>query len=190
MIPSGFITAPLNHLLAQSDWASRRLQSHSGKTLCIACGPLRSRLQITAAGLFTGSVADQDDVVITLPANVPFLLVSEPQAIFAGANLQGSADITESLAFVFRNLRWDAEADLARFTGDIVAYRLLRAIQAFFSWQTTSLGNLGNNVSEFLVEEAQLSPHTPELRALAADNQLLLGELNQLEARIGKLKAG
>lgn len=188
MIPSGFLTAPLNHLLAQSDWASRRLQAHSGKTLCIACGPLRSRLQITPAGLFSSSEAEQDDVVITLLANVPFLLVSEPQAIFAGANLQGAADLSESLAFVFRNLRWDAEADLARFTGDIVAYRLLRAIQAFFSWQTTSLTNLRSNLTEFLIEEARLSPQTPELRALADDSKRLASTLDQLEARIGKLK--
>ena len=186
-MPSGLATSLLNHLLAQSDWASSRLQPHSGKVLAIVCGPLQQRLAITAEGQFATATSDSDDVLITLPADTPLRLVLDRQSIFADAKLQGAADFTETLAFVFRHLRWDAEADLARLTGDIAAYRLLRLARDFFAWHSRSLNNLGSNLSEFFLEEESLFVQQRDFAALSHAQQLCTAELTALESRIRRL---
>lgn len=176
-----------NHLLAQSTWASQRLRDHAGKCFCLAGGPLRLRFQISEDGSFAAASAQQDDVTITLPADTPLRLLTDRSSIFAGANLQGSADFAETLGFVFRNLRWDAEADLARFTGDILAYRLLRALSEFFSWQQNSLENTAANLGEFLTEETSILPLAREYPELKDASAILGHDLASLEARIARL---
>lgn len=187
MIPTGLATSLLNHLLAQSDWASARLQAHSGKVLSIVCGPLRQRLAVTSDGRFGVATDGTDDVVITLPADTPLRLVLDQSSIIAEAKLQGAADFTETLAFVFRHLRWDAEADLARVTGDIAAYRLIRLARDFLEWHSRSLRNLGDNLSEFFLEEEALFVQQRDLAELHDAHQHCADQLLALEARINRL---
>ena len=52
-----------------------------------------------------------------------------------------------------RHLRWDAEGDLAKLTGDIAAHRLIGAARRFFGWQRRSALNFAENMAEYLVEE-------------------------------------
>lgn len=182
------LTAPLNHLLAQSDWASQRLRSHAGKVLELTCGPLAARLHITSVGLFsTAPAGASSDVKITFPVDAPLRLLHDQDSLLTATSLQGPADLTESLAFVFRNLRWDAEGDVAKLTGDIVAYRLIRAVQAVFSAQQQQLLNLQANINEFIVEERRLLPQTPELVALRTESAQLGHVLTRLESRIQAL---
>ncbi|HRE17833.1 MAG TPA: hypothetical protein PLW86_12350, partial [Rhodocyclaceae bacterium] len=163
-------------------------QPYSGKTLAIVCGPLRLRLAITEAGQFATASAGEDDVLITLPADTPVRLVFDQPSVFARTTLQGRADFAEALSFVFKNLHWDAEADVARLTGDIVAYRLVRVARDFLSWHTRSLSNLTGNVSEFLVEEERLFALHRDLAGFAENNQRTANELSRLEERIGRLR--
>lgn len=181
------LIAPLNHVLSQSTWATQRLRDHASKCFCLAGGPLRLRFQITESGFFAAASARQDDVTITLPADTPLRLLTDRSSIFAGARLQGSADFAEALGFVFRNLRWDAEADLARFTGDILAYRLLRAVSEFFSWQQRSIENTAANFGEFLTEEASFLPSAREYPGLLEATETLSRDLASLDARIARL---
>lgn len=187
MLP--LLSAPLNHLLAQSDWASQRLRIHAGRVLAVHCAPFVLRLQITPDGLFTDALAGSDnDVTITLPADTPLRLLGGQDSLLAAASLQGPADLSETLAFVFRNLRWDAEADLAKLTGDILAFRLIRIIQSIFAAQKRAAGNLQTNLVEYLVDEQRLLPQTPELGALRAGNEDLGLSLSRLESRIQALR--
>jgi hypothetical protein len=55
---------------------------------------------------------------------MPAKLLLDRDALFASVKLSGSADLAECLAFVFRNLGWDIEEDLASVLGDIPARRL------------------------------------------------------------------
>lgn len=184
MLPR-LLSAPLNHLLAQSDWASQRLRPHAGRVLAVRCAPFAVRLQITPEGWFADAPSEShDDITITLPADTPLRLLSGQESVLAAASLQGPADLSETLAFVFRNLRWDAEADLAKLTGDILAFRLILAIQAIFAAQQRAAGNLQANLVEYLVDEQRLWPQTPELGALRAGNEDLGRALSRLESRI------
>jgi len=120
-----------NHLLAGEDWARNRLKPFAGQHACIGMGPFSIAMTIAGDGsLSAASGFVVPDVSIHLPDDAPVRLISDPGSVFSAARLSGKADFAEALGFVFRNLRWDPEADLAGLTGDIVARRVVSTTAA------------------------------------------------------------
>ena len=123
--------AGLNHLHSGEDWARSHLMPFSGQTFRIEVGSVALRLAITPEGLFrkqeNADIAPA--VTLSLPAEVPLRLLGgldERSSVLASAHISGSADLADCLGFVFRNLRWDVESDLASLVGDMAAHRLAR----------------------------------------------------------------
>jgi ubiquinone biosynthesis protein UbiJ len=117
----------------------------------------------------------------------PLKSYQEPRAAFAAARLSGSAEFAETVAFVFRNLRWDVEADLAAVIGDIPAHRSFAAIQNFIALQKRSVTNLGRNFKEFLTEDSQQLVAQRDISAFSQSVEMLRDDLARLEKRISKL---
>lgn len=178
----------LNHLVHGEAWAQERLLAHSGAHIAIEAGPVLLRLQIDDRGLFRA--ADEihvADVTLTLPSDAPLRLLFDRDAVFSSVRLAGTADVAESLAFVFRNLRWDVEDDLAKLVGDIAAHRIVRAGRALGSGLSDALRRMAENAAEFTTEESGLLPPGREVVAFADAIQLLTDDLNRLEHRITAL---
>lgn len=147
----------INHLLAGEGWASERLRPFAGRRLCLQGGPMRLELEVDEQGLFRSpDGAGTADVCIELPADAPWRLLSERDSVFQQARISGTADFAETLGFVFRNLGWDVEADLAEYLGDIPARRLVMGGRRFLAWQGQVARNLAGNVAEYVSEEADL----------------------------------
>lgn len=184
------VVPALNHVLNSEPWAVARLQPYAGKSLLIVAQPVELRLCISANGLF--SVADSQSeppaVTIFLPDDIAFNIISGNQAAaFAAARLSGSAEFAEAIAFVFRNLRWDAEADLAAVIGDIPAHRIFVAIQMFIEQQKCNVINLGRNFKEFVTEDSQQLVAQRDIKAFGQSVETLRDDLARLEKRISKL---
>jgi ubiquinone biosynthesis protein UbiJ len=178
----------LNHLVAGEAWASGRLRPFAGQRLSIAGGPFPVQLGVTAAGLFeTVDSSAAPSVTITLPADFPARLLVDRSSLFAAAKLSGSADFAETLAFIFRNLRWDAEDDLAKYVGDIAAHRLLQAGNSLLEWQSKAAGNLLANVAEYATEDSSLLAAPRDLQAFGAAVSTLRDDLARLEKRLQRL---
>lgn len=125
----------LNHLLSQASWARARLRPFAGRRLTLDAGEGKTAafvvsFVVTAEGLFApgdgDSGNDESNTVITLQASLPGAL-ADRETLFKSAHLSGNAEFAEAISFVFRHLQWDAEADIARFTGDLLAPRLAAA---------------------------------------------------------------
>jgi len=178
----------LNHLLASESWATERLHPFAGQILCIEGGGLTLRLAVDAKGMFAEAPATGEPTVsISLPADTPWRLLTDRPSILANARLAGPADFTETLGFVFRNLRWDAEADLAALVGDIPARRLVMAGRQFVGWQAAATRNALANMAEYGSEESGLLVPVREFRSFAATLNDVRGELAELERRLQKL---
>lgn len=178
----------LNHLITGEPWAGERLRAFAGQRLAIAGGPFPVHLGVTAAGLFAAVEASGEPAVtITLPADFAARLLVDRGSLFAAAKLAGSADFAETLAFVFRNLRWDVEDDLARRVGDIAAHRMVRAGRAAHQWQRAALHNLAANVADYATEESALlvPPRAVQAFVLAVDT--LRDDVARLEKRLQRL---
>lgn len=179
----------LNHLIEAESWAQARLAAHSGAQLAIDAGVFAVRLGIDERGLFQeADQARQPDVCITLPPDVPVRFLLDRDSLFSSVKLGGSADIAESLAFVLRNLRWDAEADLASFIGDIPARRLALLAREIALGIQRALGRAAENFSEFAVEESgMLLPSRVVVQFGSAVNAIR-DDMARLEKRISRLE--
>ena len=149
----------LNHLLKGEDWARAHLKSFAGQTARLEMPPLRLAIAITPEGFFRHADNDNDlepTVRISLPADTPLRTLSgfaDRSSLLASAQIQGSADLADCLGFVFRNLNWDVESDLAPWFGDIAAHRLVHCGRQFAGWQRKLGWNLARNLADFLTEE-------------------------------------
>lgn len=178
----------LNHVIQGESWAQARLMAHSGAQVLIASGPFVLRLGIDERGLFhAGDRALEPDVSITLPSDVPARLLFDRDSLFSSVKIGGSADIAESLAFVLRNLHWDAEADLARLLGDIPARRLARFTQAMAAAMQQAIARVADNISEYAIEEAGMLTASRDLAEFGSAVTCLRDDIARLEKRISRL---
>ena len=182
------VCGPVNHLLKTSPWALARLRSFSGAVVAVEGVPFRLRLKIQDTGFL--SVAEPDEppaVVIFLPADALARLLIDSASLFSSIKISGAADLAETLGFVFRNLEWDAEADLAGFVGDIPARRFMLAGQGVATGLRNSAERGLENFREYFVDEQGLIAADEELVAFGKAVDVLRDDLSRLEKRINRL---
>ena len=180
----------LNHLLFHETWARSRLKAFAGQTLRLEVGGLAVLLSIDNTGLFEGgtSRALAPTVSITLPNDWLRHAVANHTSVFSLANITGSADLAETLGFVFRNLHWDAESDLSLWIGDVAALRLVRGSKRLFSWHVEAVKRLSLNVTEFLVEENPTITRGYDLTKFCTEVDCVSDECTRLEKRLERIK--
>ena len=182
------IVKPLNHVLGASPWAVERLRRHAGAHVCLRAGPLALMLCIDGRGLLQAAEQIGDpDVTIELNEDFPAKLLLERESVMSSARLSGSADVAETLAFVFRNLRWDIEGDLAAVVGDIPARRLSLAGSRLMHEMRNGAGRLSGNLVEYATEEAGLLVSPAAAGEFIRDVDALRDEMARLEKRIARL---
>jgi len=178
----------LNHLLTGEAWARERLRAHAGRHLRLAAGPVNLELTLDGEGFFrqpdSAAPGGETAVTIELPADALLRLPFDRSAVFAAARLSGTADMAETLAFVFRNLRWDVEEDLASLFGDVIARRIVLSGRAFAGWQQQSARNLAANLAEYLGEEAEVLLTRRQMNGFQEDLRQLGSDLVRLEDRL------
>jgi len=179
----------LNHLLRQEEWAATRLRAHAGGRISIEAGALRLGLGIDEQGRFSLATNQQaPDVVLTLPADVPLKLLFDRENLFSSVRLAGSVDLAETLAFVFRNLSWDVEADLASLVGDIAAHRLTRFGRTLGTALSSAVKRSGENLVEYIAEESGTLISGSEMMAFNSTLADLRDDLARLEKRVAGLR--
>ncbi len=182
------LLVPLNHLIAQAPWASERLGRHAGARVAIAAGPLTLRLTIDGSGLLQAAdTVAEPDVRIELPDDFAVRALTDRSKLMSGARLSGAADVAETLAFVFRNLRWDAEGDLAAVIGDIPARRLSLAAGALARSTRDGLSRLGANFAEYANHEGELLADPAAVKNFVSAVDALRDDLARLDKRVERL---
>jgi ubiquinone biosynthesis accessory factor UbiJ len=178
----------LNHVLASESWARERLRPFAGSQALLHTGVVDFYLAIETQGLFAkGAAANPVDVTISLPANAAVNLLTDSKRFFQAVQLSGSADFAETLAFVFRNIRWDAEADLAHFIGDIPAHRVERMRKRLFSEMQDGGTRLVRNLAEYATEDSDWLVPPRDIESFCRDVDILRDDLARLEKRLSRL---
>ena len=185
---SSALIKALNHVASQERWAAERLRPFAGGQVALYFGEFEVGMAIDGEGKFAERSSEQPPTVsIMLPADTPVLAVSDPQRILGGAKISGQADFAEVIGFVFRNLKWDAEADLAAVFGDIVAHRAHKFGTHAFTQIRESTRKAAGNIAEYLGEESGLLVSATEMADFSAKMAELNDALSQLEKRIARL---
>lgn len=189
-LSAGLLIRVLNHLLLREPWAMARLAPFSSKVAQISAPPIDFLFSLAPDGTLLaldGTEAPPSVSVVLPPDALIKGLSGDFPAILSAARISGSADFAEALSFVFKNLRWDVEADLSAMVGEIPAWRAMRAIRQGLSWQRKTQLNLLANLKEYLVEESQQVLSEQEILEFSVSVSELRDDLARLEKRLAKL---
>jgi ubiquinone biosynthesis protein UbiJ len=182
------LLAAVNHLLGQAAWAREKLVPFAGHAAQIKLPPFEAAFLIGADGFLAVPAPDADlEVSILLPAAAPLLALQGKDAVMRAARIEGSAEFAETLGFVIRNLRWDAEEDLSTIFGDIAAHRIVAGTREFAGWQRQAAQNFAENLAEYFTEEQPMIARQADIATFASDVDRLRDDTARLEKRLQKL---
>ena len=137
------ITLLLNHVLASEPIATHRLKSHAGRRIALTLERWPSLLPpvpplaflVTPAGLleWSGDVHDAAELpsaadlqVRVDAANPALVMVQGLTGQRPRIEVSGDALFAGDVNWLFENLRWDVQDDLARLVGDVPAREMAR----------------------------------------------------------------
>ncbi len=183
--------AALNHLLKGQGWARECLRPFAGKRVVFRLAPLPDlRLLILDSGLVDAASPDASaDLAVTVqPGAVPHLLARD-EAAMAQVDLAGPVDLASTVQLLFRELAWDAEEDLSKIFGDILARRMVGTARDLLAWQKDAASRLARNFAEYLTNEQPLLAHAQEAVSLRRSLEALNEDCTRLERRLEQLEA-
>ncbi|MCA1926141.1 MAG: hypothetical protein LDL16_07700 [Thiobacillus sp.] len=187
MIAEGLAEKSLNHLLRQSPGAAEALLRHTGMSVRFDLGLAQLDFRIADDGYFSVAVIDSPDALIRptvrLFARLPFL----GREALRDADYQGDPALLATLDRVFKQLRWDVEADLAPRVGDIAAHRLHGLGRDAIAGLQGMFAALGRNAGEYIVEEAEIMARSVDVARFNTEVDALADAAARLEARLARL---
>jgi ubiquinone biosynthesis protein UbiJ len=150
--------------------------------------PLPITLKIDERGLFSNAENNSEpDVTLSLPIDTFGKAIFSPDKLMSSVKISGSVDLAEGLGFIFRNLRWDIESDLARLIGDIPAHRFSRIGSSLATQAANGIHRVAQNIVEYSRDESQLLVSNSELIQFGSEVDELRDDLARLEQRLRRI---
>lgn len=189
MLAESALARVLDRLLAGQPALRARLAGFAGRHLRLQAAGLSLTLGVRdGGGLAAAPGAPADCTVTLLPAALPRLLAAAPLQP-GDFRLDGDPGLAALAGVLLRQLRWDPEEALARYTGDIVAHRLARTGAALLELPRQAGRSLAAGVGEYLTEEAPVAAPRAPVEAFLREVDRLRDDLARLEARLARLDA-
>ena len=180
--------APINHVLRGESWALRRLQAHAGRTARVEVFPLTFSFTVTDSGEVVASAPNVEaDATFRLSPPLALRILARDDSAYREISVSGDADFAQTIEFVVRNARWDAEEDLSRIFGDVAAHRIANAGRSFVRFQAQAAQSIARNLSDFLVEERGVIVRRREIDAFVREVDTLRDDAERLAQRVARL---
>ena len=177
-----------SHLLSQAEWARRRLAEHAGKQLRVDLLLGSAVLRIGADGdVQAGDPHETADLVITLTPVAAAQWLTDREAGWRQARVEGDMDLAAAISYVMANLRWDYEEDLSRVVGDIAAHRIAHGARRLSAWPKDAMESAAKAFAEFVSEERQLLTTPLRFEHFANEVDELRDAVERLDKRLVKL---
>ncbi len=186
------VTTPINHVLRGENWACRRLQSFTGKTVCIRIPPLVNfSLLIDAEGevqQVNSSKMDADTTLTLSPLVLPRLLARESIAL-EQIEIIGDPSFADELINIGKQLNLSAifEHDLSTAIGDIPAHRITQAGEHLLHWQVENVHRVAQALAEYWTEENHFLTKPATVNQFNEEIKDLQHSIEQLEQRLNRL---
>jgi ubiquinone biosynthesis protein UbiJ len=181
------IAAAINHLLAQESWARDKLAAHAGKIACFDSGVFAVKLQVAPDGMLAAATGDTVNVTIRVKlADLPLIAQNRARA-FSYVKVEGDADFANTISQLSQTLRWEVEADLGKWVGDIAAARMVAGGRAALKTAESTGQKLAENIAEYLLEENPTLVRPQAVADFGSDVARLRDDVERLSKRIEKL---
>jgi ubiquinone biosynthesis accessory factor UbiJ len=182
----------LNKALAQDPETKEKLEQFDGRRIAINV----SDIELTILAVFdqqkiqlSTSDNNESDLSITGTSFDLLKVGSEPDTLFSAAiEIHGNVQFAKQLRDILDGFDFDWEQQLAKITGDTLAYPLAEGLRNFASWAKNSHASMQQNISEYLREEAQILPDQSQIKTYLSDVDTLRADCDRLIARIERLE--
>ena len=186
---SAAAVATINHLLAQEPWARKQLALHAGKLAAIDTGAVAIRLRVDGIGMVETAPGDVPaSVTIRVKLSDLPLIVQNRERAFSYVKIEGDAEFANAISQLSKGLRWDAEHDLEKFLGPILATRLVAGARDAVDFVRTGQQKLAENVAEYFLEEQPLLIRPASLVDYSAGVTRMRDDVERLAKRLAKLE--
>jgi len=178
------VAGPVNHLLRAASWARDKLQPYSGKTARFNCAPFSIALTVLASGAVQDAAADVEaDAEFTLTPAIALRAVSGDDKAWHEIRISGDAGFSSAVAYVAQHLRWDAEEDLSRVFGDVLAHRMVRTGGRIVHMQRQMIGDFARALADYWTEEQPLFANHSEVEQFKREVAALRDDAERLARR-------
>lgn len=183
------VIATINHLLAQEPWARQQLAVHAGKLACIDTGAVALRLRVDSAGMLEAAPADMPaNVTIRVKlSDVPLILQHRERA-FSYVKIEGDAEFANAISQLSKGLRWEAEHDLEKVVGPMLATRLVAGAKDAAAFVRTGQQKLAENVAEYFIDEQPMLIRPSTLQEYSAGVTRVRDDVERLAKRLARLE--
>jgi ubiquinone biosynthesis protein UbiJ len=187
------VIATINHLLAQESWARQQLAVHAGKLACIDTGAVVLRLRVDSAGMLE---AASGTAPAEMPANVTIrvklsdvpLILQHRERAFSYVKIEGDAEFANAISQLSKGLRWDAEHDLEKVVGPMLATRLVAGAKDAAAFVRTGQQKLAENVAEYFLDEQPMLIRPSTLQEYSAGVTRVRDDVERLAKRLARLE--
>jgi ubiquinone biosynthesis protein UbiJ len=186
----------LNHLLSLDKETQAQWGAFAGQSLAITLPAWQVAIVLlpTDKGIQLIQRADYDQTPTACIEGSPFSFLqllqtqqhqgNAQQAFFRGdIALRGDIHFAQAISGLCQKIDIDWEEHLSQLTGDITAHRLSQFARGALRFKNTVKESLTTNISEYLLEEARLTPSKGELNAFYEDIETLRDDVDRLIAR-------
>lgn len=129
------------------------------------------------------------DLMIAADSTALFKVARNADNLFsAQIKILGDVQFAKQLQDWLAGFDFDWEAQLAKITGDTLAYPIAQGLRQGFGWLTSSADSVQQSIAEYLREESRLLPDKAETDRFMQQVDSLQANVDRLEARIQRLQ--
>ena len=183
-----------NHLLRQHEaWAPAQLLPFAGSIIEVILKfgdqPSVSRIQIGPDGFLLKALATNEPAraKLIVPVKLDYLSILARDGVaglMRSVQIEGDVDLASAVGKVAKDLRWDAEEDLSRVFGDIVAHRMATGANQFFNQANQFFSATQQGLAQRVVKpDSGLLVARDEFDQMKADLRNLRDGLDRFEQR-------
>ena len=181
----------INAALAQDPETQARLTAFNHRSIAIEITDLNKKIFVLVQQeQLKLSLISEQSTDLTVAGQVLTLvkLGSNPDSLFsADIEIHGDVQFAKQLRDLVEGFDFDWEQQLARVTGDTLAFPLAHGIRQLHNWVKNSHQSVQLNVAEYLREESQILPDQSQIKEYLSDIDTLRADIDRLNARITRL---
>ena len=189
-----FVQRTLNRYINESSVAQDALESLNGNSMCIEVKGLGLVISLTADdGELVVAMPDSVDATVTIRGTVlnlfSLLGSTGAQALpKARVSLEGDAEVASGFWQLLQAARPDAEEELSRVVGDVVAHEIGKTVNSLDKYGRRVLSAFQMNATEYLQEEVKQLPPRVEIDGFFSSLERLRDDIERTGIRIKRLE--
>lgn len=182
----------INAALAQDPETQAKLKQFEQRSIAINIKDISQVITVTVIKqeLKLSNNKQDADLIIAGNALTIAKLGTDPDSLFSTEiDITGDVQFAKQLQDLLNSFDFDWEAQIAKITGDALAYPIAHGIRQFTDWAKNTHQSMQENTAEYLREEARILPDKYQINEYISNIDGLRANLDRLEARINRLSA-